>query len=111
MVLKPNQLITVLPNLGSEFKIIFDLQINNYNHWPTTWLSVLSFTADQGDVSERPFEIKKGDRIPAIWIHKNKKIYICFTLSGTQVCYLGKTELRKWMKIEICQHIINNKEG
>ena len=108
MVLKPNQLVTVLPNLGSEFKIIFDLQIKSYNHWPTTWLSVLSLTADQGDVSERP---KQGDRIPAIWIHKNKQIYICFTLSGTTVCYNGKTELGKWMKIEICQHIISNKEG
>ena len=108
MVLKTNQIITVLPNLGSEFKIIFDLKLTEYNFWPAAWASVLSFTADQGNVEEH---VKEGDRIPSIWVHKDKQIYICFTLSGTHVCYNGKTDLGKWRKIEICQHIINNKEG
>jgi len=95
--LKPDNLIQVLPHLGSEYRITFDLLItrvlSNY------WLSVLMFTADKG----RPGRIKHGDRIPAVFVY-NDRLYIATSIYGNTNHHVNvNATVGKWMKIEIGQ--------
>ena len=103
MILKRNNLIKVLPGLGSEFKIIFDLLITKVLR--NRWLNVLLFTADTGLNGQK----KYGDRIPSLFVH-NDRLYVFSAVSGNPNYYQTvPTTVGKWMKIEICQHEMNNK--
>jgi len=104
IVLKPGNLIKDLPGIGSEYKIIFDLLITKV--MPNRWSSVISFTADTGHYSG---QLKYGDRVPALFVY-NEKLYIASSVSGNPNLHTNiLTTVGKWMKIEICQHKINNK--
>jgi len=104
IVLKPGNLIKDLPGLGSEYKIIFDLLITKV--MPNIWSSVLMFTADVGLYA---WPLKYGDRVPALYIW-NEKLHIASSVSGNPNLHKDvPTTVGKWMKIEICQHTINNK--
>ena len=108
MNLKSNNLIRVLPDLGSEYKIILDLLINQFRK--KNWFNVLMFTADKGLVTQDNWDIKYGERTPAIFI-KNQKLWVASAISGNSNHAKGGLPLtvEKWMKIEICQHVIDKK--
>ena len=98
-------MIKVLPSLGSEYKIIFDLFINKF--YPSTWYSILLFTVDKG----RPGTIKYGDRQPALFVRDNH-LWIKSAVNGNSNYFKKFPKIiEKWIKIEICQHVINNKGG
>merc|ERR1719435_903173 len=102
--LKPGNLIKVLPGIGSEYKIIFDLLITKL--YPYSWSSVLMFTADTGLNGL----MKYGDRTPALYVDRNKKLFIASGVSGNPNLHTNvPATVGKWMKLEICQHTINNK--
>ena len=101
MVVTKNNLLTVLPYIGREFKISFDFLISNYG---AGWKSIIHFTTDGN------WE-KYGDRAPGIWIGPDKDLYICSAINGnTNVCHHVKTT-QQWMSVEISQTLINNKAG
>jgi len=100
--LKPENLIKVLPALGSEYKVAFDLLITKVLR--NNWLSVLMFTADMG----LEVDVKNGDRIPAVFVW-NDDLYIASSVNGDTNHHITvPTTVGEWMKIEICQHFINN---
>merc|ERR1719184_157107 len=103
--LKPNNLIAVLPNLGSEYKIIFDVLIHKYKR--NTWYIVLLGTAD-GNM--KGYGGKYGDRLPAVWIY-NDFVWTAISINDDVNLYNtpAYVTVGKWMKIEICQHMKNNK--
>ena len=106
IVLKPENLIKVLPGLGSEYKIIFDLLITK-EYTNNRWLSVLMFTADTGLKGYA----KYGNRVPAVFVF-NDKLHIVSAISGDPNKFFDvPTTVGKWMKIEICQHMMKNKGG
>ena len=74
---------------------------------PNQWSSVLIFTADTG----RKGALKYGDRVPALFVY-NDKLHPASSVSGNPNLHTYiPTTVGKWMKIEICQHTINNKGG
>ena len=103
--LKANNLITVIPNFGSEYKIIFDVLINKFKR--NTWYSVLLLTADK---NSNGHDSKYGDRNPAVWVY-NDQVWVSSSINEDPNLYTAPayTTLGKWMKIEICQHMIDNK--
>jgi len=103
--LKANNLITVLPNLGSEYKIIFDVLINKYKR--NTWYTVLFGTADK---HHNGYGTKYGDRLPAVWVY-NDFVWTAVSINDNPNLYHAPAYVTvgKWMKIEICQHMIDNK--
>merc|ERR1712042_18359 len=112
--LKPKNLITVLPNLGSEYKIIFDLKITEMK--PKRWLSVIMFTADRGAGGD----VKYGERTPAVFVRDDKlnvngttkddpKLHIASAISGNSNHHINvPIKLGEWIKIVISQHVIDN---
>ena len=65
------------------------------------------FTADTGLKGEP----KYGNRVPAVFV-LNDKLYIVSAISGDPNKFFDvPTTVGKWMKIEICQHLMNNKGG
>jgi len=107
LVLKPNTIITVLPNLGSEYKIIFDLFITKHEtYWPDPWHSIIGFAVDKGLHQH----IKYGDRSPALWLHSDKMLHVTSSISGVSNFHKKMScPVGKWTKIEICQHVVDNK--
>ena len=106
IVPEPGNLIKVIPGIGSEYKIIFDLLITK-KYTNGRWLSVLMFTADTG-LKGHP---KYGNRVPAVFVF-NDKLHIVSAISGDPNKFFDvPTTVGKWMKIEICQHMMKNKGG
>ena len=107
MVLKPNNLIKILPMVGSEYKIEFEYYITEYGIHP--WYNILLFAVDKG----RNEKIKYGDRLPGIFVHKDKSLWICSAINGnSNVCHpLTEFGLKKWRKVEICQHVLGGEGG
>jgi len=104
IVLTPNNLLTILPNIGSEYKIEFELYITEYGRY--AFNSIILFAVDQGNKGY----LKYGDRVPGIWLHNDKKLYICSAVSGNaNTCATPGITLKKWTSIEICQHVIGGK--
>eukprot|EP00091_Calanus_sinicus_P008123 TRINITY_DN1973_c0_g1_i5.p1 TRINITY_DN1973_c0_g1~~TRINITY_DN1973_c0_g1_i5.p1 ORF type:complete len:521 (-),score=106.67 TRINITY_DN1973_c0_g1_i5:56-1618(-) len=103
IVLKPNNVITILPDVGSEFKIDFDLYISEYER--KEWTTILLFAVDKGLIDF----LKYGDRIPGVYIH-DTKIYICSAINGkANVCSGTDVKLKTWTYVEICQHVLGGK--
>ena len=73
LVLKRNQLITVVPYIGREYFISFELYLNSYQ--PHQWANVIHFTRG-GNYGTY------GDRNPAIWIRKDKRMHIVSSIAG-----------------------------
>ena len=105
MDIKKSNLVTTLPYIAEEYKISFDLFVTK--HITDTWQSVIHFTAG-GNVG------KYGDRIPGIWINKNKKLYIMSALNGIPhktYNFPKVLEEGKWINVEISQTLVDNKVG
>ena len=106
MLFKKNNLITILPEVGSEFKIEFDLYLSEYGKYP--WYNILLGAVDKG----RNEYIKYGDRLPGIFVHHDKTLWICSAVNGnSNYCHITGTKLKKWTAVEICQHVLDGEGG
>jgi hypothetical protein len=106
MVLKPNNLITILPMVGSEYKVEFEYYISEFGRYE--WYNILLFAVDKG---MRDF-IKYGDRIPGVWVRNDKTLHTCSAVSGNaNFCPSTGATLKKWTKVEICQHVLGGFVG
>ena len=101
--LKKNQLITVVPYLGREYTITFELFINSYQYH--NWSNILHFTRS-GDYGNY------GDRNPAIWISEHR-IHVFSSIDGNpnynkdpQILYLP---LKTWFTVKISQVLKDKK--
>merc|ERR1712142_1075247 len=103
---KPNQLVKVLESMGSEYKIKFQLKVTKLGKTEKPY-NILLFTADKGLIDKN--YMKEGDRNPGVSVLGNE-LLINADVGGNRN-YLTKVPLTvgQWMKIEICQHIIDNK--
>ena len=106
MVLKKNNLITVLTDIGREFNISFDLLVSTFTQHKQEWRSVIHFTIDgKGG--------KYGQRTPGIFFF-NWRLEIYSAVNGNpNYAYKHgtKLEVKKWMNLEISQTLIDYKEG
>ena len=101
-------MITVLPDMGSEYKVKFSLLITKMKK-QDYWYNVLSFTVDKG--MEDMKHLKYGERAPSVFV-KDNKLLVRAAVNGNP--NFGKAfplTVGKWTKIEICQHLIENEEG
>ena len=106
MVLEKNQLLTVLPYIGREYIVTFELFINNYT--TADWASILHFTTSGNAESY-------GDRNPAVWLsgHKDhyRLIHISSSIDGNTNMWIDPKKiypLKTWIKIKISQTLIDN---
>ena len=102
MEIKKSNLVTALPYIAKEYKILFDLFVTK--HITDTYRSVIHFTAG-GNFG------KYGDRIPGIWI-VGKKLSIVSAINGNHnYQYINPTVLEegKWMNVEISQSLVDDK--
>ena len=107
MVLEKNQLLTVLPYIGREYIVTFELYLNNYT--TADWASVLHFTTNGNAESY-------GDRNPAVWLSGNKDhyrlIHISSSIDGNKNMWIDPKKiypLKTWIKIRISQTLIDKK--
>ena len=109
MKIKRDQLLTVLPQIGSVFKISFDLFISEY-HKPYLCYGVIVFTADIGAT----YPGKYGDRHPGVYICGDQRLYICQTQNGNNNLGYKHTSVlpvKKWISVETHQSFKKDKAG
>ena len=105
MDIKKSNLVTTLPYIAEEYKILFDLFVTK--HITDTWQSLIHFTTGGNHG-------KYGDRIPGLWINKNKKLYIMSAVNWnpTHIYNFPKVlEEGKWINVEVSQTLVDNKVG
>merc|ERR1712215_588110 len=103
VVLKKNSWLKKLPSLGKKFNISFDVYINTFK---PDYQNVLRLTSTSNDCC------KYGDRVPGVWVSKEKKIHICFALNGKgNSCFDGAEVLQagQWFSVEISQTVDKGK--
>jgi len=89
-----NNLIGLIPSWGPYFKISLDLMV--FRHSKNIWTSVLAFKANNGVTNSK----KHGDRIPAIFLHKDGFIGIRSSINGNINYWSNhRIKLQKWHKI------------
>ena len=99
--LKKGNLIGELPHMGKTFKVEFEFLVNKL---VSGWTSIIHLTkgGDKGSY---------GDRIPAVFIRKDK-LHICFAINGNpNECRDPTTSIQvgKWYKIDISQAFVGGK--
>jgi len=102
ITIKKANLISIVPFIGKEYEVNFDVLPTGFN---AGWRSVLHFTAGDQNAKAR------GDRIPAIWFQPtssvNKKgLHFCSDVNGNKdYCYNTAPfiELNKWWNIKVTQ--------
>ena len=110
---KKNNEIGALESWGPQFRVSFDLKINRHvtgdKKWG--WSEVLAFSADgktKGSKGNLLVNNKMGERIPAIFIHRQHKpwgMYIANNVNKNRdyhFRYTNYTE-KKWHRFEISQ--------
>ena len=86
--------IKIMTSSGEKFKIEFDIKVTKL---PSDWMNVFHVTAN-GDKSQY------GDRIPAVFVYSDGKLYIHSAVDGnTMYEYTFEVELGKLYHI-IIQH-------
>ena len=102
--LKSDQLITVVPYVGREYNVSFELYLNKYQ--TEDWLSVLHFTTSGNSESY-------GDRNPAVWVggHRDhhRQLHISSSIDGTTNMWIKSDKiypLKTWIKIRISQALM-----
>ena len=105
-MLEKNQLITVLPYIGREYIVKFELYMNTYT--TADWASVLHLTTGGNAESY-------GDRNPAVWLsgHKDhhRMIHISSSIDGNTNMWIDSKKiypLKTWINIRISQTLIDN---
>ena len=87
--------LVVLPCLGKEYVILFELLLTEV----TSWGSVIHFTIGGN-------KNNYGDRTPGLWVSKKRKFSLASAINGTsnnQFWPQDKLDLDKWYTIEISQ--------
>jgi hypothetical protein len=103
LALKKDHLISVLPFIGTQYKITFDVYISSYGKDP--WYSLIHFTHNG---NAETF----GDRTPGIWITNEKKIHVAFAISGNKNYYIDSQTiypLKTWIPLEVSQTLVDKK--
>ena len=99
--MQKNHLVKNYDSWGKVFSISFSITVFKSQSWD--WTNVFHFTAD-GDNE------KFGDRIPALFINKNKYFQICSAVNDVgNYCKKYYFELRKEYSIMISQYQKGNK--
>ena len=115
MILRRNQLITVVPFIGREYTITFDLFFNTYEGKHDHY-SILHFTRT-GDAANY------GDRNPALWTSKDNYIQVASGVDGNHNYWYKDSRqpsknfinadkpfpLKKWIPIKISQTLVSKK--
>ena len=85
-----------MKNWGQTYSVNFEILVKKLP--PSLWLNVFHFTATNDNCCGT------GDRIPAVWIHKDGYFHICTSLNGNaNACkYIG-FELEKTYQVTIRQ--------
>ena len=99
-----NTAIGTIASWGPQFRVSFDLKINSlYINWGV-WSSVIAFKIDGGVGNSR----KIGDRIPAIFLHKNGFLHFTNALNGNKNHVTNfPVKLNKWYSIAVEQTLEN----
>merc|ERR1719309_1396134 len=103
LIIKRNHLLKTIP-MGQEYAVSFELFINSYS--TSQWQSILHFTHNLDSQSY-------GDRNPAIWMTGKGEFHIAQARSGNSLDYVQpkiKYPLKKWIKFEITQTLVENKK-
>ena len=103
LVLEKDHLITVLPFIGFQYMISFELYISSYGSQP--WYSVIHFTHN----GNHGFY---GDRTPAIWIYREKKVVVASSVNGDpSYHFYGHTiyPLKTWIPVVVSQTMVDKK--
>ena len=103
LVLQKDHLITVLPFIGTQYKITFDVYISSYGKEP--WSSIIHFTHN-GNAETY------GDRTPGIWISHEKKVHVASAISGVTNYYIDSQTiypLKTWIPFEVSQTLVDKK--
>ena len=88
---------------GHQFKVEFDIKVTK-PVLPETWYSVFHLTKGEHNS-------QYGDRIPAVFVNKNKYFLICSGLSGNKnLCKNFQYQPNQWYHFEILQEE-NSKNG
>ena len=101
--LKKNNQITVLPFLGKEYRLLFELKVTKFG--TEAHQSVIHLTL--GGNAE-----KYGDRTPGVWITNTKLFGIASAISGNLNSYQDLPtvlEENKWIRVEISQTLMDEK--
>ena len=86
--IKKNQLVTEFKNWGKEYKIEFAIKVDKFTTDERT--NVFHFTANDNNIG------KYGDRIPAVFIHRNGYFLVCSAFNDhNNFCKDYKFELGK----------------
>ena len=81
---------------GHQFKVEFDIKVTK-PVLPETWYSVFHLTKGEHNS-------QYGDRIPAVFVNKNKYFLICSGLSGNKnLCKNLEYQPSQWYHFEILQ--------
>ena len=87
-----------LPTLSKEWRVSFEIKPKNYDYKSYAQILQLTTGGKYGNI---------GDRIPALWIHRTRGIYISTYLNGNPAVGKAfpskKPVLNKWTSIEIEQ--------
>ena len=96
-------LYATIPKWGRTFGVTFLLWIEAYPS-EQPWAELVRFTSTEGNCCSQ------GDRIPAIFLHKDGFIYICSQI-GTQPnrCQRVNVDLQSWTLVELTQDHEGNK--
>ena len=103
-ILKSN-ILTTLPSVGTEYSVSFDLLVDK--HTDHAVRSVLHLTTKENDS-------KLGNRIPAVFLYRNKMLHISSAVNGNPNYYVNINQPLKegqWYKIQIQQVKRNDKVG
>ncbi|XP_065665800.1 uncharacterized protein LOC100204634 isoform X2 [Hydra vulgaris] len=92
--LKKSNLVAVLPKLEKKFLIVFKLKLNSFSYGHR---SVIHLTQGEDNV-------KYGDRIPGVWILK-QKLHVAFAINGNknEYFYSKPLPLDQWISVHIGQ--------
>jgi len=103
LTIKRNHLLKTIP-MGQEYAVSFELFINSYS--TSQWQSILHFTHNLDSQSY-------GDRNPAVWMTGKGEFHIAQARSGNSLDYVQpkiKYPLKKWIKFEITQTLVEKKQ-
>ena len=96
-----HNLLTTLPTWGPTFKVSLDIFINSFdgpNLGEGVWAEVLGFTNTTNNCCD------PGDRLPAVFTHKNGHIRVDSQIGDNSNPYIGGEIYLKektWYKLEV----------
>ena len=98
-----NNLLATLPSWGPTYKVSFDLYIRSFdaeNLGGGVWAELIRFTSTNNHGGS------PGDRVPAVFTHKNLSIIHVVNQIGSNVNYATNVKLseKTWYKVELVQY-------